>query len=309
MIGGRLTVFVFSALGVALAGFVRGEGAGTSPDKAAAQASERLEIEGNSSFANDILDDRLHDSFTDFPVFTFDGRETAHARAGTDNNARRGPDIPEPMVFDLVRQLGARKGELEFNVLNLVPFRKGEPTYEWAPEVEYALFDGFAIEFEIPIFDMEIAAHKFAAQYTFGTAFNDAFIHGAQAIALYNIEEKEFVPTFLYVAGIRFDERWSALGMFGGSYGTQVFPFSDEPNQNGVDVITNLSIFADINDRITLGVETNYSRQVRGIGEFLVMPQIHIDTHRHVKLQFGYGLRDDETKSHGELGFRIIAER
>ncbi len=63
-----------------------------------------------------------------------------------DLEARDGPRIPEPMVFDLVRGLGARRGELEFNVLNLVPFRRGGPSYEWAPEVEYAVFDGFAVE-------------------------------------------------------------------------------------------------------------------------------------------------------------------
>jgi hypothetical protein len=64
----------------------------------------------------------------------------------------RGPIIPEPMVFDMVRPLGARRGELEVNVLGLVPLKRdgGAPAIEWAPEVEWAIRDGFAVEFELP---------------------------------------------------------------------------------------------------------------------------------------------------------------
>ena len=79
-----------------------------------------------------------------------------------DIEARDGPRIPEPMVFDLVRGLGARRGELEFNTLSLVPFRHGGPKYEWAPEIEWAVADGFAVEYELPIFDTRIVAQKFA---------------------------------------------------------------------------------------------------------------------------------------------------
>lgn len=36
----------------------------------------------------------------------------------------RGPRIPEPMVFDLVRPLGAKHREGEINVLNVIPLRR-----------------------------------------------------------------------------------------------------------------------------------------------------------------------------------------
>ena len=44
--------------------------------------------------------------------------------------------IPEPMVFDLVRGLGADKGELEVNVLGVFPLESSDPREtEWAPEI------------------------------------------------------------------------------------------------------------------------------------------------------------------------------
>ncbi|MFN4261406.1 MAG: hypothetical protein ACK4RK_19140 [Gemmataceae bacterium] len=112
---------------------------------------------------------------------------------GNGKRPRPGPDVPEPMVFDLIRPLGARKGELEVNVLGLVPFRRTRSPFsqfifitgadevpdkregfEWAPEIEYAPFDNFALEFELPMFDGKVEAFKGAAQYTLGTAFDDA---------------------------------------------------------------------------------------------------------------------------------------
>ena len=146
-------------------------------------------------------------------------------------------------------------------------------------------------------------------QYTFGTAFDDAFIHGVQGIAYFDTRDGDFIPTLLYLAGMRLDETWSVFGMFGGSVGPQIFPFSDEPARKGTDLIVNLSIFANVTDRLVLGVETNHSRQLRGPSEFLFMPQVHYEISKHMKAQFGMGMRDDVEGRHGELGFRIIFER
>ena len=47
----------------------------------------------------------------------------------------------------------------------------------------------------------------------------------------------------------------------------------------------------------------------RGPSEFLFMPQVHYEISKHMKAQFGMGMRDDVEDRHGELGFRIIFER
>ncbi len=45
------------------------------------------------------------------------------------------PSIPEPMVFDMIRPLGARRGELEANTLAQVNLSGASRDVEWAPEV------------------------------------------------------------------------------------------------------------------------------------------------------------------------------
>jgi len=227
-----------------------------------------------------------------------------------DIDARDGPRIPEPMVFDLVRGLGARRGEFEINVLNLVPFKRKRPNYEWAPEVEWVIANGLAIEYELPILDTQIVAQKFAIQYTFGTALDDALIHGVQGIAYFDTVNGDFIPTLLYLIGLRLDERWSLFAMLGGAVGPQAFPFQEEEaNPYGTDLIVNLSIFNNVTDRLVLGLETNLSRQLRGPSELLVMPQLHYEIGERFNLQLGFGMRDDVVGRHGELGFRVIWER
>ena len=124
--------------------------------------------------------------------------------------------IPEPMVFDLVRGLGAVQGEAEVNVLGVFPLRTSDPHgVEWAPGIEAAVLDGFALEFELPLEDTHLEAVKFAAQYTFGTAFDNHFIHGVQGIAEWFRDAEEWEATLIYLAGIRIGETWSLLSMFG----------------------------------------------------------------------------------------------
>lgn len=54
-----------------------------------------------------------------FSIGTASDSETIERVSGEE----RGPRIPEPMVFDLVRPLGAKRGEGEINVLGMIPLR------------------------------------------------------------------------------------------------------------------------------------------------------------------------------------------
>src|SRR5687768_4202682 len=56
--------------------------------------------------------------------------------------------IPEPLVFDLVRPLGSARGELEANTLMTRSSKTGQ--FAWAPEIEYAFANGYAVELELP---------------------------------------------------------------------------------------------------------------------------------------------------------------
>jgi len=208
------------------------------------------------------------------------------------------PRIPEPLVFDLVRPLGARQGELEVNVLAEFPFnRRRVPSQddpnvletvgitEWAPEIEYAIFDGFAVEFELPFEESRLAAYKAAAQWTIGTAFEEQYIHGTQVIVEHFRDFSITEMTFLYLVGIRFSEEWSTMCMFG----FRTVSGIDEPAER-LEPVVNLSLFRDLTDRLTGGIETNYSTTLDGTSHLLVMPQYHWEVTDHAMLQFGCGV-------------------
>lgn len=219
------------------------------------------------------------------------------------------------MVFDLVRPLGARKGEFEMNTLVIVPLRRtnGVPGeipdslgldgqgIEWAPEIEYAVWDGVALEFELPFEDAALGAYKAAAQWTFGTAFEEKFIHGAQVILQYDLNPSTWLPTALYIAGVRFDNTWSALGMFGVRGDTA----ADNPSAR-LEQLVNVSLFADVAHALTLGVETNYAATMSGKSSMLLMPQFHWEIRDRFMVQAGAGARFNEKKTLPEAAFRVI---
>ncbi len=241
----------------------------------------------------------------------------------TQNGERRpGPNVPEPMVFDLIRPLGVRKGELEANVLGFVPFRRtrskppqfsfitgadqstqNRPSFEWAPEIEYGVTDNFALEFELPLAEARIEAYKAAAQYTLGTAFNDQFIHGLQGILFLDRTNGAVSPTLLYIAAARFDPVYSMLGMIGFSH-----EFGGDNPNNPTQVLLNLTLFAELSQKWTLGLEVNYASELDGAAALLFMPQIHWTPNEKFSIQMGIGTRTQEGNLIGEAAFRVIRE-
>ena len=124
--------------------------------------------------------------------------------------------IPEPLMFDLVRGLGARQGELEINALAEFPLNNGSDRgVDWAPEIEYALFNNFAVELEFPMNNFELEAFKTAIQWTIGSSENKKFINGIQVLGEMYIHDDITELNLLYVPAYRFNEIWSAIGLFG----------------------------------------------------------------------------------------------
>jgi len=192
----------------------------------------------------------------------------------------RSPNIPEPLSFDLVRGLGARRGELETNVLLEFPVG-GVP--EWAPEIEWAFADGAAIEFELPIRGAEIEAVKFAAQLTLPRrrGGHPGFIHGLQTIFEAPLAGPTSEFTTLYLYGYRFSRQLSVLGMAG--VRTQLD--LDDPLAG----LHNLSLFVEADERVAVGIETNLavSREQTSV---LILPQLHLQISRRLSLQVGAGV-------------------
>lgn len=234
----------------------------------------------------------------------------------------RGPRIPEPMVFDLVRPLGAKRGEWEANTLALFPLRprsrrvdntpdplglvrrsRDRKGVEWAPEIEYAFADGSAVEFELPVEDTTVEAYKFAGQTTFGTAFRQRFIHGAQAIIQYDRDPAVWTAALLYIAGWRFDDTWSLFGMTGARG-----EVAGAVPARRAELLANVSLFADVTPRLVAGLETNVSQVVGGDTSVLVMPQAHYEVGLHWMIQAGAGVRITTDLTLPEIGVRVIRE-
>jgi hypothetical protein len=251
-------------------------------------------------------------------VFTVDGPSSTIERV---SGEEKGPRIPEPMVFDLVRPLGAKRGELEFNTLGRIPLMRktrrvdgvADPVslvrrpdrrgIEWAPEIEYVVTDGLAVEVELPMESLSVEAYKAAGQATFGTLWHHRFIHGAQVIAEYNLNPRFLATTWLYLTGFRIDKTWSVLGMFG--------PRFEHGSPNGrfhKELLGNVTLFADVTDRVVAGVETNFGQVVGGHSALLVMPQIHYEVDYHWMIQGGIGMRISNDLTSPEIGFRLIRE-
>lgn len=210
------------------------------------------------------------------------------------------PSIPEPMVFDLVRPLGAKRGELEANVLAQRNLSGPERSVEWAPEIEYAVADGFAVELELPFENGRVVEYKLGVQGTFGTLNRGRGIHGVQYLGLYNREHGRWENSLLYVIGNRFSERLSMLGMVGIGDVTTSGPSHPV-------LLVNHTTFYDIGEHSLVGVEFNYrSGADRSL---LVMPQLHKQVADGIDLQFGLG----GVKAHDEVwrprvGIRLIRQ-
>lgn len=214
-------------------------------------------------------------------------------------HAEGAPHIPEPMVFDMVRPLGARRGELEVNALaqqNL----SGHRGVEWAPEIELAFADGLAIEFELPMQDMKITDYKMGLQGTFGAFNNGRGVHGVQYLGLYNRHTGRWDNTALYLVGHRFGQRLSTMSMVGVGDVTVKHP-------GDRSFIFNHTTFFDASDSTTLGLE--YNLRTGPDRTALLMPQVHQRLGPGVNMQAGLGA----VKVAGEAwrpraGLRLIKE-
>lgn len=208
------------------------------------------------------------------------------------------PHIPEPLVFDLVRGLGARRGELEVNTLVVVDLRRGPVL--WAPEVEWAFAEGYALELELPLVDRELEAVKLALQGTLPSPWPD-FTHGWQTFAEIGLDEGNVDTVLLYIWGQRFAGKWSYLNMGGARLSI------DRPGPPTAVMLVNSSLFVDAREWQTWGIETN---MVAGVDEWAVrvFPQAHFQVNRRFRLQLSVGVELNADRVSPLGAVRVILE-
>jgi len=232
---------------------------------------------------------------------------TCNSVVGQDGAIQEIVSVPEPLMFDLVRGLGARQGELEINALAEIPLNNASNRgVDWAPEIEYALFNNFAVELELPMNNFEVEAYKMAIQWTMGSSKDHKFIHGIQVLGESFVHDDIFELNFLYVPAYRFNDTWSAIGLFGVMFESG----SDAPDKNST-IILNASVFADLNKHTIVGVEfNNTNSMIQQIDdnemELLVLPQVHYEFDSGFSFQFGIGPRFSQGKTDASSVLRVI---
>lgn len=204
------------------------------------------------------------------------------------------------MVFDLVRGLGARAGELEANTLVLLNPAKGG--LNWAPEVEWAFADGYAVELELPMQDRHLEALKLALQGTLPNGHLSNFTHGWQTFAEMSLDDYSTETVLLYMFGHRFGSSWSYVTMLGGKSTASRHGLSEGT------VLLNASLFVDAREWLTYGLESNSSLDEHGQWQLRLFPQIHIQLTRHTRIQVSAGVDINSEGLEPIVGTRLIME-
>lgn len=206
--------------------------------------------------------------------------------------------IPEPMVFDLVRPLGAPKGELEVNALFRASSGDGS-TLEWAPEVEYTFVDGWGVEFELPMQNSRVEAVKFAVQGKLPGLSSARTLQGVQAIVEWDRAVRSAQVDVLHLFGWQVSPDWSVFSMNG------IRRYTAPRTDYGY--LGNHSVFRRFSSRVELGLETNFQLAAGEPGYVLVMPQV-LWRIGEFNLQAGLGSLTEERETRLQAAWRFSRE-
>lgn len=214
-------------------------------------------------------------------------------------NYKTNAEVPEPLFIDLVRNLGAVKGEWEINTL-MAHSQGYFRDVNWAPEIEWVIKDGSAIEFEFPMQGERLNAYKVAFQQTLFKAPESSTLHGLQWIYETNKEFTHSEGTLFYILAHRLSHELSTIILAGAKSNLEAY--------KGTAVIWNQSFFYNHSREVDLGLEVNFTSAGLGNKFVQVVPQVHLALKRGYKIQFGWGGREDRG-DWGPVGIlRIIKE-
>lgn len=194
--------------------------------------------------------------------------------------------IPEPMMFDLVRPLGSKKGQWEINTLITQEESPALSHSHVSPEIEYVFAENWAAEVEIPMIGGEPDSLKGVLQWTAGhSGKSRQIVHGFQLITQRFIDEdthNELTPIYIY--GHRFNHDYTMLAMIGDQY-----HYGEV--SNGHFLVLNATIF-HVYSRVK-DIEFGLEQNVLGFGHnfqyWRITPQIDVVLEDHWKIQTGFG--------------------
>lgn len=277
-----------------------------------AQADDRADcrdglVDSDGDGLADVVEDENHNGRRDHgetdpynPDTDGDGTDDGkERRIGTDPAHNALIDFPEPMVFDMVRGLGSEQGEIEINTLVLVPTSPAEAF--WAPEIEAAVVDGFALELEAGLTNTDLEILKLAFQGTVAMKEDGSSGHGIQGLFEYGLDEEVLISTALYVLGVRLAPALTLVSLIGPALESQI----NGKSYGGVFI--NFSLGWAPHPRVVVATEQNFEWFP---STYLIrwMPQVHWQIHARFQWQAGFGVRHSDGRTTAEAATRLIAE-
>ncbi len=199
----------------------------------------------------------------------------------------------------MVRSLDSAPGEWEVNSLF---YQKGSRFSEmkWAPEIEFVVARGFALEFELPMEGDALKYYKFAAQGLLHQSKRMNTLHGLQLIYETDVDFLLDQWTLYYILAHRFNHHWSLVALAGTSYAKAV-------NRNFAADI-NVSLFYNYSTEVDFGIEINHQSKELGEAYLNIVPQLHLAFNKGYKLQYGFGVSYTEKETSAITTFRLIRE-
>ena len=226
----------------------------------------------------------------------------------------------EPLYIDLIRDLGARKGEKEWNIGMGITDNLSEDRYDGLVEYEWAPFDRLGLEIELPLSYYrslrpdassrggQINSLKLAAQWTFlvndrfNTSMALGYIHEFELAHPSNWGQDEemlvdgmvFNPFF--VAAKRWGTNWHSLVYTGPRF---VQHFNQANWDANFDLNLNLNYMIP-GTRNFVGVEMNQTVQGNGDVDITFRPQMRLGLADNLLVGIATGiplLRENERMS------------
>jgi hypothetical protein len=207
--------------------------------------------------------------------------------------------VPEPLLVDWVRALGARAGEFELNALGVL---QTDGRFELAPEVEWVPVDGLGLEVEAVVKNQGFDGLKLAGQLTLLSDARAGLGHGLQVVGRWQRGSNVVSLTALHLAQARLGARGSLGVMSGLEVGTDGrLAFAVHP-----------TVGVRLHERVSLVLEANGRAGPFGV-EGALVPHLRADLPHLGSVQLGAGpsvvLVHGVTTVTGLVALRLTWER
>jgi hypothetical protein len=233
----------------------------------------------------------------------------------------------EPLYIDLIRDLGARKGEREWNVGMGMTDRLHYDSYEFLVEYEWAIIDRLGLEVEVPMTiytrlpnrngpsspSNRIESLKLAAQYTFLVAPKIKTSMAIGGITEFEFTDLNRIRPENAFRGILYNPFFIAAKVWGSNFHTLVYTgpritthFHGGPADFAYEINTNFHYMIP-GTRNFIGVEFNKLHSF-GTFDMVIRPQMRLVIKDNLMLGIVPGIPINRANERLSSFFRLIYE-